>query len=193
MNNSSLFECTVAPINEKTEKTFYTIFRILKFITIALTIFIAFYAFYFSNFMWLVALTFALLAFLLGHLQGKFYNYFDYIFCEDEIRISRVAGNKWRRFLTSFKLKDIEKIGFVSGTNYQKLSTNKAYKTIYCKGKILDVTNLYIALNSNGERKLIIMAFNKKFFAGVFNKISSKLFDDDFSNLLKEYEKYNLS
>lgn len=193
MNNSSLFECTIAPQNEKTEKTFYIIFKIIKFFFIFLAIIIAFYAFYFSNFMWLAVLLSAIFAIIFQTVQDKFYNYYDYIFCDDEIRISKVVNNKRRRFLTCFKIKDIEKLGFVSGDNYAKLSNNSTYKKIFAKSKILDVTNIYFSINANGERKLIIMAFNKKFLSGVFPKISSKLFDDDFTKLLKEYEKYNLS
>jgi hypothetical protein len=143
--------------------------------------------------MWIVTLFLVLLAFLTGSFQGKFYNFYDYVFCDDEIRITSVVNNKWRRFIISFKVKDIEKVGFVSSNNYQKLTANKAHKKIYGKSKLLEVNNLYFAVNFNNEKKIIIMAFNKRFLAGVFQRISSKVYDEEFTTQIKEYEKYNLS
>ena len=193
MNNNSLFECTIPPRNLETERTISIIFKIIKIIFIFMAIITGIYAFYFSNFMWLVTLFLILLAFLAGSFQGKFYNFYDYTFCDDEIRLTRVVNNKWRRFITSFKIKDIEKVGFVSSNNYQKLIENNAYKKVYGKSKFLEVNNLYFAVNANNEKKIIVMAFNKKFLSGVFQKLSSKVYDEEFTNQIKEYEKYNLS
>lgn len=193
MNNSSLFECTIPPRNENTERTISIIFKFFKILFIICAVATGIYAFYFSNFMWIITFIFVLLAILASVFQGKFFNYYDYSFCEDEIRLTRVVNNKWRRYITSFKIKDIEKLGFVSSNNYQKLTTNKAYKKIYAKSKLLEVNNLYFAVNSNNEKKIIIMAFNKRFLTGVFQRLSSKVYDDEFTNQIKEYEKYNIS
>ncbi len=193
MNNSSLFECSIAPQNQILDRTLCIILKTIKILFIILAIITAIYAFYFSNFMWIVTLVLILLSIITGVIQEKFYNFYDYTFCEDEIRITKVINNKRRVFLTRFKLKDVVKIGFVSGKTYEKLSQNKEYKKIYAKSKILDVTNLYFEVNANGEHNLIILAFNKKFLSGVFQKLPSKHFDEDFTKLLEEYEKYNLS
>ncbi len=193
MNNSSLYECTIEPRNLKFERSFFIFFKTLKIILFIITILIAIYAFYFSNFMWLVALFFLLLTLLVLNLQRRFYNFYDYYFCVDEIKFAKIVNNKNRRLIIKFKVKDIQKIGFVTSNDFNKFEFEKHYKKVYAKSKILDETNVYFAINYNGENKLIIANYHNEFLSYILKKSSNSILDGEFAETLKKYEKYNLS
>ncbi len=194
MNNSSLYECTISPKNERAEYTFYIIFRIIKIIFMIITILTGTYAFFFSNYMWIAVLFFLIIAFIFGRIQRKFYNFYDYSFCDDEVKFAKVINNKKRVLIIKFNLKDIINIGFITSDNFNKYEMTENFKKVYAKSKLLDETNLYIAINYNGEKKLVIISYHEKFLSLILRKTSNKVLDGEFAETLKTYEKkYNLS
>ncbi len=193
MNNNSLYECTIPPKNIKNQRIFYFIFKVLKIIFILFAILSAIYAFFVSNFVWLVVLFFFLIAFIIGLIQEKFYNFYDYFFCDEEIKFAKVINNKKRRLIIKFKVSDINKIGFVTSSDFNKYEFIENYKKVYAKSKLLDETNLYYAININGENKLIITSYHERFLSYILKKATNKILDGEFAETLKKYEKYNLS
>lgn len=193
MKNSSLFECTIAPRNLKFERSFFIFFKTLKIILFIITILTAIYAFYFSNFIWLVVLVLLLLVLLVLYFQRKFYNFYDYSFCVDEIKFAKIINNKNRRLVIKFKVKDIQKIGFVTSKDFNKFEYEKNYKKVYAKRKMLDETNVYFAIDYNGENKLVIANYHSEFLSYILKKSSNNVLDGEFAETLKKYEKYNLS
>ena len=193
MNNSTLYEYTISPKNEKKQYTFYIVFKIIKILFIVLAILTAIYAFYVSNFMWLVVLLFFVIAFLFGRIQRRFYNFYDCSFCYDEIKFAKIVNNKKRWPIIKFNVKDIVKIGFITSKDFNRFEIGENYKKIYAKGKPLDITNVYIAITNNNENKLIITSYNSKLLNSIINKTSNSILDGEFVETLKSYEKYNLS
>ncbi len=192
MSKSTIFECTIAPENQKKQHTLYMIFNVIKIIFLVLTVFYLIMAFAIDVLLFVTFFICLLISILFTFIQYLFYNFYDYTVVEDEIRISKLINNKLRRGVISFTTSKILKIGFVGGSEFQNLNTNNIH-TIYAKNKNLKEVDVYFLITHNGEKKVVIFKFNGKFLSHVLSLTSNKVLDKDFNSNLKEYEKFNLS
>ncbi len=190
MNNTSLFECTVAPKNESRERTLYLIFKIAKIVFFICTAIVGIFAFNFSNEMWILCGVFLIHSLILAYLQRKFYAFYDYSFTDGEVKFVKVINNKARKLLTKLNVKDITKLGFVSSSEFEIFLKDKECKKIYAKSKSLAEDNVYMQINQNGEKKLVIFEYNQKFLYAILKRATNKILDSEFA---KAYEKFNLS
>ncbi len=190
MNNSSLFECSIAPKNEKIERNLYLISKTIKIISLVCGIIIGVLAFYFSTPLFVLCAIFLINAIIWGVLQSNVYAFYDYILVDDEIRFVKVINNKKRKVIIKFIDKDIIKAGFVSSADFEKLFTNKSIKKAYAKSKLLNENDFYFHINNDTENKLVILTYNQQFLYYVLKKTSKKILDSEF---IKNYEKFNLS
>ncbi len=190
MNNSSLYECSIAPKNEKKERILYLISKTVKIICLVLSAIIGILAFNFSTPLFILCAIFLINAIVWGVLQSKVYAFYDYILVDDEIRLIKVINNKRRKVIVRFIDKNILKAGFVSSSEFESLYENSEIKKVYAKSKILNENDFYFYINNNGEDKLVILTYNQQFLYFVLKKTSRKILDSEF---VKNYEKFNLS
>ncbi len=190
MNNSSLYECSIAPKNEKKEYNLYIILKIVKIICLLGGFATAFLAFYLYTPIFIVSAIFFINAIVWGILQTKVYAFYDYIIVDDEIRFVKVINNKRRKILIKFLDKNILKAGFVSSAEFENLYANKDIKKLYAKSKLINSGDFYFYINHNGENKLVILTYNQQFLYYVLKKTTKKILDSEFT---KNYEKFNLS
>ena len=193
MNNKTLYQCSIPPQNEKIEYSFYKFLKVIRIFCIIFSATSALYAFYFSNPAWLVTLFFVLCSVGLFYIGRNFYNFYDYLFVDDEVRLIKVINNKTRKVLAKFNVKHIEKIGFTNSLEYLKYKNNNNVKKIYAISKNYDGQMIYFLVNHEGENKIILLQFNSKFLYYVLNKTSRRVLDSNFNDNLKEYENSNLS
>ena len=192
MGKTTIFECTTPPKNENRERVLYKTFNILKYIFIAFAIISAIIAFSIIATYLIFTLINLVLIVICLIIQYRFYNFYDYTVVENEIRVSKLINNKLRKGVIKFTTSKIIKIGFVGGEEFQKYNDGNL-KIVKAKGGYLEEIDIYFLINYNGENKLVIFKFNQKFMSHLINLTTNKVLDGNFTENLKEYEKFNLS
>ena len=136
MPRDALYEESAQPVNAEKQAKWYMVFHVLFWIFAVLTgihlsicIFVipvslsgltALGIFLFL-FMWigpLIAL--GLIAFLFARIRRRFNVSYDYLFVQDELRITKVFNGKKRKHLVTLTAEHILQIGYCEGTTFER-------------------------------------------------------------------------
>ena len=182
------YEITLPPVNEKLERSLYLTFYIIKLAILPIAFACFFIAFYFSNFFWILFIL-AMANFVLFHvLQRKVFCFYDYVFYDNKVTLSKVINNKARRTIIEFTTDQIQKIGFIESNEAKKYFNDKSIKKKYAVHAKNKNVLMYFNVNNNGVNTLIILAFSKKFMAFILNSTKRSVLDSDFKENLQKYE-----
>lgn len=182
--NNKYFEYGVSPKNEKREKSLMTIFMTFKIIFIVLTIIMGVFAFIFSNTFWILVIFLLTIVIVLSYFQSKFYNFYDFVFVDGRVSLSKIINNKRRKPLVSFECKSIEKIGFLDGETCNKYVNDKSVKKIYVNNS-LTVKDVCFLVNTTESKTLILFPFNEHFLVQVLKYSGNNKLDKDFIDNIK--------
>ncbi len=182
--NNRYFEYGVMPKNENREKTIMTIFKVIKIIFILLLFVIGVFAFTFYNEFWILFAFLLTIVLVLHYFQCKFYNFYDFVFVDGRVSISKIINNKRRKQLISFECKTIEKIGFLDGETCNKYVKDKNVKKIYVTYTLV-TKDVCFLLNTPDKKTLILFPFNEHFLVQVLKYSGNNKLDKNFIDNLK--------
>ncbi len=147
----SFYEESAVSSNGRTEAKFYTAFHVVSIILLIPVFFQAFFSYAYiseqvQNFRdgnitslglivfiagWIVILLLFIALFLFFFLWKRRFNVsYDYVFVEDELRVSKVFNGKKRKFLKKFDADHILQIGWVESESFGRVSSGYAKRDI---------------------------------------------------------------
>jgi len=187
------YEESATIVNEKSATFKYNAFRFLSIISyffIFIWLLIVFVAYPLDNFSFIdviiILLPIVMFVFsgvFFGKVKQKSYVEYDYTFVTGSIRIAKIFKNIKRKFLLKFEARDVEKLGKYDSATY------KTYENMPGINKIILTSNLspadnkdfyYIAVNTDGEKKLLIFECTETFISNVLKFSNKTVIDDDF-------------
>ena len=180
MNNNKYVEFNVKPKNEKREQIIMNILKVIKFIAIILAFMMFYLAFTFNNYFWILFVSLGLFALLLHYFQVKLYSFYDVIFIDGDVTITKVVNNVKRKRILSFTYKNVEMIGKMGGETYLKYLKDKTVKKLYLTDDIT-VNDVCIYINGTTDY-LIIMPYNDRFLASILRFLTKQKFEKTFFN-----------
>ena len=184
MYNNNFYEYSVGPKKYKSQKAFFVTFSVLKWIFIVISVLFAYCGLFLDNGFWILTAFSVASAVLFFFAQRAFYNYYDYIFIEDEVRIIKVLNNKRRKKVLAFGVKSLEKIGLVNGKTIDKYLSQKTYKKVYCTPNTLTENDVYFIVNLD-KKYILFLEYDEMFLTNILKVGGVKLCDEEFLNMIK--------
>lgn len=181
--NNKYFEYSVKPKNEKREKTIKNILLSIKFIFIILTVIFGYFAFMFSNLMWIIFAVLLTATLILNYFQHKFYCFYDLIFIDGDVSVTKVINNVKRRKLLAFSCKKIEKIGLLGGEAYNKYIKDKSVKKIYVT-ESLTKDDVCMVIG-DFDKKMLLFPYNEYFLIQVLKHAGANKIEKQFVDKIK--------
>lgn len=136
MPRDALYEESAQPVNGDKQKRWYTAFYVLGILFLIVTVFHAFLcvlmlptvittvkgaALAYSLIMWLLPLVLlGLTAFLFFRMRLRFNQSFDYLFVQDELRITKVFNGKKRKHIVTLDADHVLQIGYCEGATFER-------------------------------------------------------------------------
>ena len=136
MPKDALYEESAQPVNATKQAKWYTVFHVLFILFAVLAgiqtlVCITFlpswteglkgFALAIMLIMWIgLAVMFALVSFLFFRLRRRFNVSFDYLFVQDELRITKVFNGKKRKHLVTLNADQILQIGYCEGATFER-------------------------------------------------------------------------
>lgn len=136
MLKDALHEESAQPVNSATQAKWYTAFHVLFILFAIATGFMVFacimvlptaipqvqgIALVVLLLMWLLPLVaFALTSFAFFRLRRRFNQSFDYLFVQDELRITKVFNGKKRKHVVTLEADHILQVGYCEGTTFER-------------------------------------------------------------------------
>ena len=183
--------------DEKSATVKYNIFKtlsIISYVLMVVWIILAFNAYILTG-LWYIDLLFIaipLIMFLvsgifLGRAKNRFYVDYDYTFVTGSIRIAKVIKNLKRKFVIKFDTSSIEKLGKYGSESYEKYSLMPGITKLILTSNVNpaeDKDFYYIVVNSDGDKKLLIMECTQIFIINVIKFSNKPFLDDEFKKEL---------
>lgn len=136
MPRDALYEESAQPVDSKKQKRWYTTFQVIFILFVIFTVIHAFLcvltlptviatlkgaALAYSLIMWLLPLVLlGLTAFLFFRIRLRFNQSFDYLFVQDELRITKVFNGKKRKHIITLEADHVLQIGYCEGTTFER-------------------------------------------------------------------------
>lgn len=181
--NNKYFEYAIKPKNEKREKTIKDILFAIKIFFIVLTVVFGYFAFMFSNLMWLLFVVFLTVALVLNYFQHKFYCFYDIIFVDGDVSVTKVINNVKRRRLLKFSCKKIEKIGLFGGETFNRYIKDKTVKKV-CVTETLSDGDVCILIDDT-DKKLLLFPYEEYFLVQVLKYAGANKLEKQFVDKIK--------
>ena len=181
--NNKYFEYAIKPKNENREKTIKNILFALKISFIVLTVVFGYFAFMFSNLMWVLFGVFLTVSLVLNYFQHKFYCFYDLIFVDGDVSVTKVINNVKRRRLLKFSCKKIEKIGFLGGETFNKYIKDKSVKKYYVT-ESLDGGDVCILID-DVDKKMLLFPYEEYFLVQVLKYAGPNKLEKQFIEKIK--------
>ncbi len=181
--NNKYFEYGVKPKNEEREKHIKNALFAIKILFIILTVVFGYFAFMFSNLMWIFFVVFLTTALILNYFQHKFYCFYDLIFVDGDVSVTKVVNNVKRRRLISFSCKKIDKIGVLGGEVYNKYIKDKSVKKIYVTER-LSPSDVCIVIGDL-DKKMLLLPYDEYFLVQVLKYAGTNKLEKQFIEKIK--------
>ncbi|MBQ3235753.1 MAG: hypothetical protein IJA97_06310 [Clostridia bacterium] len=178
MNNNKYYEFNLQPKNEAKERLFMNLFKIIKIALFILSGIFAIIALIYSDIMWLLAFITITTGFVALFFQYKFYNFYDFIFIDGFVSITKVINNQRRKQIKRFPVKTINKIGFAGGETYNLYYKDRSIKKLIITKVITDKD--VCILFGEEDKFLLVMPFDDKLLSCIMRYIGSGKFERGF-------------
>lgn len=182
--NNKYFEFSVKPKNESREKAIKNVLFILKIIAILATVVFGYFAFMFSNLMWVFFVILLTVALVLNYFQHKFYNFYDLIFVDGDVSVSKIVNNVKRKPLIKFSAKNVDKIGVLGGQTYNLYVKDKAVKKIFISENLTE-RDVCFLINATDGKTLLILPYNENLIVQILKYGSTSKLEKGFIDKVK--------
>ena len=185
MDNSSLYEYSVAPNNQTFQKTMMITLKAFRYLNIAACIFFLILAFGYNTYFVILAGITAVAAIVLFFGGRLFYNFYDISYVSGSVRIIKVINNAYRRLAVTFDTKDILAVGKIFGEPFDKYSKDKSVKRIYASASRLTENDFCVLCYTKFGTTIVYMQYDEKFISYLLRGAGVKVFDKDFIEYLR--------
>lgn len=182
--NNKYFEYGVAPKNESKEKSLMMIFKIIKYVFVLIDVLVGYFAFMFINLLWVAFAISLTITLILNYFQNRFYNFYDLVFVDGRIAVSKIVNNKRRKYLVKFECKSIEKIGFLGGETYEKYLKDKEVKNVYVTDDLTS-NDVCFLINTINKKTLLLLPYNEYFLVQVLKYCGNNKLEKTFIEKFK--------
>ena len=182
--NNKYFEFSIKPKNENKEKIIKNILFAIKIVDIVLTVIIGYFAFMFTNYMWIIFAVLLTIAIVLNYFQHKLYNFYDVVFVDGDISISKVINNVKRRNLIKFSAKNVINIGFLGGETYNLYLKDKSVKKIHVGENLLSGDVCFL-VSKNEVKTLLLLPYNEIIIVQILKFCGTNKLDKGFIDVIK--------
>ena len=182
--NNKYFEFSVKPKNENREKAIKNVLFIIKIVVIVASIVFGYFAFMFTNFMWIPFVILVTVALVLNYFQHKLYNFYDIIFVDGDVSVSKIVNNLKRKSIIKFSAKNVDKIGVLGGQTYSLYIKDKSVKKIFVSENLTERDVCFLITTTNGK-VLLTLPYNENFIVQILKYGSTSKLEKGFIDKVK--------